>query len=445
MTDKDKDQVKQKKTLEYDLRRRYRTGELTDQQIADLKEAGFPFEPPVCRIAKPVIRIDDCKEWPSCAAAEKELGITQGWMSDVCNAAVNGKWIAINNQFYCFKSMYSPDMDLIEIRGQANWIVNLETGDMFPTTTKAAKAAGTSKTVVLDHAKNKVKIQNKRFSYVRDWNRKIGRLVDTNVQMICLETNTTYHSYDEICADKYPDGYSKEVRKDVVKQVGEAIRGGRLAFGMHWANSENFEERKAALKKEQEAQIKPLIELSTMREYANVHEAVKFSSYDYWQRLVQICDSRGTDKHGRAGEHGERWFWKEDWKNNIELEPGVHIRDVQPVICYEHGFIYRTILEAARDNRISSNSLLNSGRKGKVIHGLTWKLLRFDLDFEKKLKETPLICEETGNVFDTFSDLVIWLEGDNEFFKFIVDEWAVKLSIWHGGPYRDLHFKYMIK
>lgn len=143
MTDGKKDQLKRKKTLEYELRRLYRAGELTDQQIAELKEAEFPFDAPVRRTAKSVVRIDDGKRWPSCSAAEKELGITQGWMSDVCNMAQNGKWVAIKNQFYCFESMYSPDMDLTEIRGLAGWIVILETGEMFPTTGAAAKAAGT--------------------------------------------------------------------------------------------------------------------------------------------------------------------------------------------------------------------------------------------------------------------------------------------------------------
>lgn len=87
MTDGKKDQLKRKKTLEYELRRLYRAGELTEQQIAELKEAEFPFDTPVRRTAKSVVRIDDGKKWPSCSAAEKELGITQGWMSDVCNMA----------------------------------------------------------------------------------------------------------------------------------------------------------------------------------------------------------------------------------------------------------------------------------------------------------------------------------------------------------------------
>lgn len=132
MTDRKNNQLKQKKTLEYELRRLYRTGELTDQQIVELKEAEFPFDTPVRRTAKSVVRIDDGKKWPSCSAAEKELGITQGWMSDVCNMAQNGKWVAIKNQFYCFESMYSPDMDLTEIRGLAGWIVILETGGDVP-------------------------------------------------------------------------------------------------------------------------------------------------------------------------------------------------------------------------------------------------------------------------------------------------------------------------
>ena len=78
MTDGKKDQLKRKKTLEYELRRLYRAGELTEQQIAELKEAEFPFDTPVRRTAKSVVRIDDGKKWPSCSAAEKELGIDPG-------------------------------------------------------------------------------------------------------------------------------------------------------------------------------------------------------------------------------------------------------------------------------------------------------------------------------------------------------------------------------
>ena len=348
MTDGKKDQLKRKKTLEYELRRLYRAGELTDQQIAELKEAEFPFDAPVRRTAKSVVRIGDGKRWPSCSAAEKELGITQGWMSDVCNMALRGKWVAIKNQFYCFESMYSPDMDLTEIRGLAGWIVNLETGEMFPTTTEAAKAAGTSRSVVLDHVKNKVKPQNKRFSYVRDWDGKVGRLVDLNVQMICLETDTIYHSYDEICAAIWSDGYG-ETRKEIVQKVGDAIRHGCPAFDMHWANRENFEERKEAYMEEKRLCARPVIELTTMREYADVHDALKFGSrYVDWKKIVAICDAKGEPTSEATRWRGERWFWKDDWNKNIKLKSGERIKDMQPVICYERGRCDYSVLELTR-------------------------------------------------------------------------------------------------
>ena len=366
MTDGKKDQLKRKKTLEYELRRLYRAGELTDQQIAELKEAEFPFDAPVRRTAKSVVRIDDGKRWPSCSAAEKELGITQGWMSDVCNMAQNGKWVAIKNQFYCFESMYSPDMDLTEIRGLAGWIVNLETGEMFPTTTEAAKAAGTSRSVVLDHVKNKVKPQNKRFSYVRDWDGKVGRLVDLNVQMICLETDTIYHSYDEICAAIWSDGYG-ETRKEIVQKVGDAIRHGCPAFDMHWANGENLEERKEAYMEEKRLCARPVIELTTMREYADVHDALKFGSrYVDWKKIVAICDAKGEPTSEATRWRGERWFWKDDWKKNIKLKSGERIKDMQPVICYERGRCDYSVLELTRWYGFDHKSLLNSGKKGKI-------------------------------------------------------------------------------
>lgn len=442
MTDGRKDQLKRKKTLEYELRRLYRAGELTDQQIAELKEAEFPFDAPVRRTAKSVVRIDDGKRWPSCSAAEKELGITQGWMSDVCNMALRGKWIAIKNQFYCFESMYSPDMDLTEIRGLAGWIVNLETGEMFPTTIEAAKAAGTSRSVVLDHVKNKVKPQNKRFSYVRDWDGKVGRLVDLNVQMICLETDTIYHSYDEICAAIWSDGYDWATRKEIVQKVGDAIRHGCPAFDMHWANRENFEERKEAYMEEKRLCARPVIELTTMREYADVHDALKFGSrYVDWKKIVAICDAKGEPTSEATRWRGERWFWKDDWKKNIKLKSGERIKDMQPVICYERGRCDYSVLNLTNYHGFDHKSLLNSGKEGIVFDGLTWRLLRYDLDFKKRLKETPLICRETGKTFDTFSDLLDWLNREHECCALDGD---LQRAIEGGWEYKGFHFEYMV-
>lgn len=447
MTDRKKDQLKQKKTLEYELRRLYRAGELTDQQIAELKEAEFPFDTPVRRTAKPVVRIDDGKKWPSCSAAEKELGITQGWMSDVCNMAQNGKWIAIKNQFYCFESMYSPDMDLTEIRGLAGWIVILETGEMFPTTGAAAKAAGTSRSVVLDHVKNKVKPQNKRFSYVRDWDGKVGRLVDLNVQMICLETDTIYHSYDEICAAIWSDGYDWATRKEIVQKVGDALRHGCPAFDMHWANGENLEERKEAYMEEKRLCARPVIELTTMREYADVHDALKFGSrYVDWKKIVAICDSKGEPTSEATRWRGERWFWKDDWNKNIKLKSGERIKDMQPVICYERGRCDYSVLELTRRYGFDHKSLLNSGKEGIVFDGLTWRLLRYDVDFEKRLKETPLICRETGKTFDTLSDLLDLLEREHECCAYDrpCHMYDLQRAIEGGWEYKGFHFEYMV-
>lgn len=363
-------------------------------------------------------------------------------MSDVCNMAQNGKWVAIKNQFYCFESMYSPDMDLTEIRGLAGWIVILETGEMFPTTGAAAKAAGTSRSVVLDHVKNKVKPQNKRFSYVRDWDGKVGRLVDLNVQMICLETDTIYHSYDEICAAIWSDGYDWATRKEIVQKIGDAIRHGCPAFDMHWANGENLEERKEAYMEEKRLCARPVIELTTMREYADVHDALKFGSrYVDWKKIVAICDAKGEPTSETTCWRGERWFWKDDWKKNIKLKSGERIKDMQPVICYERGRCDYSVLELTRRHGFDQKSLLNSGKEGIVFDGLTWRLLRYDVDFKKRLKETPLICRETGKTFDTFSDLLDWLKREHEC---CANDGDLQRAIEGGWEYRGFHFEYMV-
>lgn len=440
MADKKKDQLKRKKYLEHDLRRRYRAGELTDRQIAELSEAGFPFESPVKKVPKAVVRIDDGKSWPSCSAAEKELGITHGWMSDVCNAALNDKWIAIKNQFYCFESMYSPDMDLKEIRGKAGWIVNLETGEMFPTTTEAAKAAGTNRSVVLDHAKNKVKPQNRRFAYVRDWDGKIGRPIDQNVRIICLESKHVYHSYNEIWAALYPCDDSKETRKYVVKEVGQALRGERrTGLGLHWATGENFEERNAEFEKEQALLNKPLIEMKSMNEFANMGEALKFSRYGE-KRVIELCESRGTDE----GAYGyERWCWKEDFDANVEVGSGLHIKELQPVICYEEGDIYNTVESAERLRGVSKKILLSAGKHAKKALGNTWRLLAYDREYKvlRENDEIPITCIETGEMFAGFEQLVDYYKQRYVWRR--RDTFELRDSIGHG-EFMGNHYQFVL-
>lgn len=320
-----------------------------------------------------------------------------------------------------------------------NWLPFIDTG-------AAAKAAGTSRSVVLDHVKNKVKPQNKRFSYVRDWDGKVGRLVDLNVQMICLETDTIYHSYDEICAAIWSDGYG-ETRKEIVQKVGDAIRHGCPAFDMHWANRENFEERKEAYMEEKRLCARPVIELTTMREYADVHDALKFGSrYVDWKKIVAICDAKGEPTSEATRWRGERWFWKDDWNKNIKLKSGERIKDMQPVICYERGRCDYSVLELTRWYGFDHKSLLNSGKKGIVFDGLTWRLLRYDVDFEKRLKETPLICRETGKTFDTLSDLLDLLEREHECCAYDrpCHMYDLQRAIEGGREYKGFHFEYMV-
>ena len=109
------------------------------------------------------------------------------------------------------------------------------------------------------------------------------------------------------------------------------------------------------------------------------------------------------------------------------------------MICYEQGRCAYSVLELMRWYGFDHKSLLNSGKEGIVFDGLTWRLLRYDLDFEKRLKETPLICRETGKTFDTFSDLLDWLEREHEGCMGDL-QWAIEC----GREYKGFHFEYMV-
>lgn len=184
-----------------------------------------------------------------------------------------------------------------------------------------------------------------------------------------------------------------------------------------------------------------------MREYADVHDALKFGSrYVDWKKIVAICDAKGEPTSEATRWRGERWFWKDDWKKNIKLKSGERIKDMQPVICYERGRCDYSVLELTRWYGFDHKSLLNSGKKGIVFDGLTWRLLRYDVDFEKRLKETPLICRETGKTFDTLSDLLDLLEREHECCAYDrpCHMYDLQRAIEGGREYKGFHFEYMV-
>lgn len=192
-------------------------------------------------------------------------------------------------------------------------------------------------------------------------------------------------------------------KKVLSKEHCDSFREGTYSTPDGWNGTTELEQGKTALaSKRKRLCARPVIELTTMREYADVHDALKFGSrYVDWKKIVAICDAKGEPTSEATRWRGERWFWKDDWKKNIKLKSGERIKDMQPVICYERGRCDYSVLELTRWYGFDHKSLLNSGKKGIVFDGLTWRLLRYDVDFEKRLKETPLICRETGKTFDT--------------------------------------------
>lgn len=119
---------------------------------------------------------------------------------------------------------------------------------------------------------------------------------------------------------------------------------------------------------------------------------------------------------------------------------------MQPVICYERGRCDYSVLELTRRYGFDHKSLLNSGKEGIVFDGLTWRLLRYDVDFEKRLKETPLICRETGKTFDTLSDLLDLLEREHECCAYDrpCHMYDLQRAIEGGWEYKGFHFEYMV-
>lgn len=277
------------------------------------------------------------------------------------------------------------------------------------------------------------------------WSRGVEGVIECNPDANLIGLSATSIRYSDSGRDM-SDGYG-ETRKEIVQKVGDAIRHGCPAFDMHWANRENFEERKEAYMEEKRLCARPVIELTTMREYADVHDALKFGSrYVDWKKIVAICDAKGEPTSEATRWRGERWFWKDDWNKNIKLKSGERIKDMQPVICYERGRCDYSVLELTRWHGFDHKSLLNSGKKGIVFDGLTWRLLRYDVDFEKRLKETPLICRETGKTFDTLSDLLDLLEREHECCAYDrpCHMYDLQRAIEGGREYKGFHFEYMV-
>lgn len=246
-------------------------------------------------------------------------------------------------------------------------------------------------------------------------------------------------------------------QRDVLKQIAETQRFS--SFKMQWLNPDTSMVQlrdvysgkcyivESAHLADKRLCARPVIELTTMREYADVHDALKFGSrYVDWKKIVAICDAKGEPTSEATRWRGERWFWKDDWNKNIKLKSGERIKDMQPVICYERGRCDYSVLELTRWYGFDHKSLLNSGKKGIVFDGLTWRLLRYDVDFEKRLKETPLICRETGKTFDTLSDLLDLLEREHECCAYDrpCHMYDLQRAIEGGREYKGFHFEYMV-
>lgn len=210
MTDGKKDQLKRKKTLEYELRRLYRAGELTDQQIAELKEAEFPFDAPVRRTAKSVVRIDDGKRWPSCSAAEKELGILM---------IVYGTWCGKLEAKCKASSMMLSRILLLSIS-----VIALEFGAVLFYSTLSATD---QKSISLERA----------FRAMREDGAVSGTAVLTDIDPGCRAELNGFKPYLDTRIEVFN---GQNGQKNVLAEAGKALSSGNLSaicddYGMDYA------------------------------------------------------------------------------------------------------------------------------------------------------------------------------------------------------------------
>lgn len=267
-----------------------------------------------------------------------------------------------------------------------------------------------------------------------------NRFINVLRQGICRASDRVAGDILSIADVRWLDGIDEAKRlSSRIKKLKQRVKGD--SGGNETVDS--LRDEISGLQKDMEEKrlcARPVIELTTMREYADVHDALKFGSrYVDWKKIVAICDAKGEPTSEATRWRGERWFWKDDWNKNIKLKSGERIKDMQPVICYERGRCDYSVLDLTNYHGFYHKSLLNSGKKGIVFDGLTWRLLRYDVDFKKRLKETPLICRETGKTFDTLSDLQDWLEREHECCMY-----DLQRAIEGGWEYKGFHFEYMV-
>lgn len=115
--------------------------------------------------------------------------------------------------------------------------------------------------------------------------------------------------------------------------------------------------------------------------------------------------------------------------------PEKRASDNQVVVCYETGEEFPTVRAAAKRYHLSANTIYLSINRGYSAGGLHWYYKsngRPDISTLKPMKTRKVVCEETGEVFDSITDAAETY-GVGNISQIIKNGWAL-----HGR----FHFRY---
>ena len=226
------------------------------------------------------------------------------------------------------------------------------------------------------------------------------------VQVICLETL-------EVGDYNY---FSKKLNTNI-SNICSAIKLKSSCIGFHF---EHYDCKKKYTKKH-----KKYICLETLKEYNSKNEIIK----EFKTSITNINNILNKTKNNWY--HFEIYDYNKKYENNDYFGNSYDKACNKQVICLETLEVFNSFKEAAKKNNISSGDISNAVKNKNMCNGYHWDYFDKKIDFSKNPffkksqkivpKKRKILCNTTGEVFDSYSDLKRKLGLDKNTVKKIIE------------------------
>lgn len=388
-----------------ELRSLWRKGGLSEKQINRLTAIGIgksPFE---------VI----CYETGQRFDNAKDAGASVG----VCASSIH---LAIRNRsatggFHWYRTSEGVPSPEAFRPSRIRAVCCMETGEIFPSATEAARALGT----VVDNIRNSIyygkAAKGKHFFYVGEAPKVIKRPKRTAVR--CVETGQVYPSQAEACRENNLSAGA----------LYNALKKGTTSHGFHWQYVEDDKENA------------PLREGRSIKVVCYETGEV-FSSISSAAKVVGVNPSsiqQALSKKGFSG--GYRWYRFGEERPEESEFLGTRPHNVsRRVVCYETGEVFESAKALATKLDVDISSVQDGIKRNGSVSGNHYfyhETPRPKVTDLKRRSNISVRCKETGEIFDSLSKAMqsVGVKGHGRE--------ALKKAIDQNKPYHGYHWEYV--